>query len=70
MIKRRINTELVIGAAIPEMQTRRDREVGLERDGQLVEYTIACWRSMCEEDSSFRRIVDTVGCVNESTDLQ
>lgn len=41
MIQRRVDREFVVGTAISEVQTRRDGEVGLQSDGQLIENPVS-----------------------------
>lgn len=65
-----VDAELIVRAAVTEMQTGRDGEVGLERDGKLVQDALAGGRGVGDEDAGFGGIVDAMGCVHELAHLE
>jgi hypothetical protein len=65
-----VDAELVVGAAIAEMQTGRDGEVCLERDRQLVEQALTGGGCVGDEYAGFGRVVYSVRRVDKLAHLQ
>ena len=70
MVEGRVHAELVVRAAVAEVQASGDGEVGLERHGELIQETFASRGGMGDEDAGLRRIVDTVGGIDQFPHLQ
>jgi hypothetical protein len=65
-----VDAELVVGASVAEMETGGYGEVGLERDGELVEEPLSGGRGVGNEDTSLGRIVNAVGGIDELAHLE
>jgi hypothetical protein len=69
VVEGRVDTELVVGAAIPEVKSRRYGEISLESNRQLIEQTLPGRRGMSNQETSLRWIVDSVGSVDKLSHL-
>ncbi len=70
MIQRRIDTKLIVRASVPEVKPSGYREICLEGDGKLIKQTFTGRRGVCNEDSGFCWVVDTIRCVHKLSHLQ
>lgn len=65
-----VYAELVVGAAVAEVESSRDGEIGLEGDGKLVQDTLTSRRGVGDEDAGFGGIVNSVRGVDKLAHLQ
>ena len=65
-----VDAELVVRAAVSEVQTGRNAEVCLESHRDLAQYAFPGWRGMGDEDAGLCRVVDAIGSIDQLPHLQ